>query len=59
VLKVAVYIEQCIADIGAELFKAVFQSSDTACDLWAISRPALNDLRAEIIAGVEEVVSIP
>jgi len=57
--KVVVYIEQCITDIGVELFKAVCQSSDMVCDLWAISRPALNALRAEIIAGVEEVVSIP
>ncbi len=57
--KVAARVEQRIVDIGAELFKAVFQSSDDARDLWATVRPNLNEMRVEIVTAVEEAASIP
>jgi tetratricopeptide (TPR) repeat protein len=57
--KVAARVEQRIADIGTELFKAVFQSSEAARDLWSTLRTNLNDMRVEIIAEVREAASIP
>ncbi len=56
---VAARVEQRMAEIGTELFKALFQSGDDARDLWAELRPRLNDTRVEIVAEVQEAATIP
>jgi hypothetical protein len=57
--QIAERVEKRMDQIGAELFKALFQSSDDARDMWAIIRTRLNDTRIEIITGVREATSIP
>ena len=56
---IAARIERRIVELGTELFKALFQSSDDARDLWATLRESLNDTRVEIVTGVQEAASIP
>lgn len=56
---IAARIEARLAEIGAELFRAVFQANDDARDLWATLRAHLNDTRIEIITGVAEATAIP
>jgi hypothetical protein len=55
----AARIETRMRDVGIELFKHVFQSSDDARDLWSMIRPSLNDTRIEIITEIKEATSIP
>jgi len=55
---IAARVEGRMAEIGTELFEALFQSSD-ARDLWATLRDRLNDTRVEIITGVREAATIP
>ncbi|KAF5426535.1 hypothetical protein C5S42_07365 [Candidatus Methanomarinus sp.] len=57
--KIAARIEKRMAQIGTELFKALFQSGDDARDLWATLRTHLNDTRIEIITTVREATAIP
>jgi TPR repeat protein len=57
--KIAARIEEHMAQIGTELFKALFQSSDDARDLWAMLRTRLSDTRIEIITTVAEATAIP
>lgn len=57
--KIAARIEKRMAQIGTELFKALFQSGDDARDLWATLRTPLNDTRIEIITTVWEATAIP
>jgi hypothetical protein len=57
--KIAKRIEKRITEIGVQLFKALFQSSDDARDLWATLRDRLNDTRVEIVTDVQEATSIP
>ena len=56
---IAARIEERLAEIGAELFRAVFQANDDARDLWATLRVHLNETRIEIITGVAEATAIP
>jgi hypothetical protein len=56
---IAARIEQRMNDIGTDLFKAVFQSSDDSRDLWATLRGQLNDARVEINTEVREATAIP
>lgn len=56
---IAARIEARLADIGEELFRAVFQANDDARDLWATLRAQLNNTRIEIITGVAEATAIP
>lgn len=56
---IAARIEQRMNDIGTDLFKAVFQSSDDSRDLWATLRSQLNDARVEINTEVREATAIP
>ncbi len=56
---IATRIEQRMADIGTQLFKAVFQSDDDGRDLWATLRSKLNETRIEVITEVKEATSIP
>jgi len=57
--KIAAGIENRMAEIGRELFKAVFHANDDARDLWATFRTRLNEARIEIITGIQEAASIP
>jgi len=57
--KIAARIETRMAEIGTELFKAVFHADDDARDLWATLRTRLNDTRVEIITAVREAAAIP
>jgi tetratricopeptide (TPR) repeat protein len=57
--KIAARIEKRMAQIGTELFRALFQSGDDARDLWATLRTPLNDTRIEIITTVAEATAIP
>ncbi len=52
-------IEARLIELGTDLFKAVFRSSDDARDLWATLRGTLNDTRVEIITSVEDATAIP
>jgi len=57
--KVAARVEQRMAEIGTELFRAVFQADD-ARDLWAELRRSLNKTRVEIsVEDVQEATRIP
>jgi len=57
--RIAARIEKRISEIGMELFKALFQSSEDARDLWATLWTRLNDTRVEIFTGVKEATAIP
>jgi tetratricopeptide (TPR) repeat protein len=52
-------IEGRLAEIGAELFKAVFQANEDARDVWSRVRERLPQTRIEIITGVAEAATIP
>jgi tetratricopeptide (TPR) repeat protein len=57
--KIAARVEGRMAEIGKELFQALFHSNDDARDLWAALRPELNDTRVEIVTGIEGAVTLP
>jgi hypothetical protein len=57
--KIAARVEQRMAEVGIELFQAVFQASDDGRDLWATLRPRLPDARVEIVTEVREATAIP
>ncbi len=57
--KIAARVEGQIKEIGAALFRAVFQSGDDARDLWASLRLSLSDTRVEVITGVSEAAAVP
>ena len=52
-------VEGRMEEVGDELFKAVFQASDDARDLWAELRKRLPQTRIEIVTGVAEAATIP
>jgi len=52
-------IEGRMKEVGTELFRAVFQTSDDARDLWAEMRNRLPETRIEIVTGVAEAATIP
>jgi hypothetical protein len=56
---VAARVEARLAEIGEELFRALFQGDDDTRDLWATLRAHLNETRVEIITGVAEAATIP
>ena len=55
----AARVEQRMAEVGIQLFRAVFHADDDARDLWATLRTRLNDTRVEIITGVQAATAIP
>lgn len=57
--KIAARIEERMAEIGTKLFRALFQSSDDARDLWATLRARLNETRIEIVTTVAEATTVP
>lgn len=56
--QIAARIEQRMAAIGEELFRAIF-GTDDARDLWATIRPHLAETRIEVTAGIAEATAIP
>jgi len=56
---IAARIEKRMAEIGTELFKAVFHADEDARDLWATLRTHLNETRVEVITEVQEATAIP
>src|SRR5215472_9872064 len=57
--KVAARIESRLAELGAELFTAIFHSNDDVRDVWADIREELGDTRVEVACGVREATTIP
>lgn len=56
---IAVDVEKLMEEIGAGLFKVLFKSSEDANELWVILRGQLNEMRVEVVTGIEEATSIP
>jgi len=56
---IALRVEGRMAEVGNELFRAVFQANDDARDLWAELRKRLPQTRIEIVTGVAEAATIP
>ncbi len=52
-------VEKRLTEMGTQLFRAVFESSDNARRLWARLYDRLNDTRVEIITSVEGATAIP
>jgi tetratricopeptide (TPR) repeat protein len=52
-------IEGRIAEVGEELFKALFQANEDTRDVWRRIRERLPETRIEIITGVTEAATIP
>ena len=57
--QIAVRIERRMAEVGVELFRAIFQANDDARDLWVTLRDRLADTRIEVVTGVRESAAIP
>ena len=57
--KIAARIEIFMRAIGAELFKAVFQTNDDVRTLWAKCRESLSDTRIEILLKGQEAIALP
>lgn len=57
--KIADQVEKRMVEVGRELFRHVFQSSDDARDIWADLRREVNSARVEIVAEVREATAIP
>ncbi|OUC16093.1 MAG: hypothetical protein B0A82_03705 [Alkalinema sp. CACIAM 70d] len=57
--QIAAKVERRMAEIGVELFKAIFQANDDARDLWASLRQNLNHTRVEILTDVAQATAIP
>ena len=56
---IAQRVEDQMAKIGTDLFKAIFQCNDDTRDLWATLRTRINDTRIEIVTSVEDATAIP
>lgn len=56
---IAARVEERMKQIGAELFRNVFESGETARRWWARLQPDLNDTRVEIITTVQDATAIP
>lgn len=52
-------VEGRMAEVGAELFKAVFQANEDARRVWSRVEDRLPETRIEIISGVTEAATIP
>jgi tetratricopeptide (TPR) repeat protein len=57
--KIAARVEKRIAEMGEDLFTALFQTDDDTRDLWATLRDRLSDTRIEIVSQVSEAASVP
>ena len=56
---IAVRIEKRMAEIGMELFKAVFQASSDSRNIWATLRNRLHDTRVEVVTEEPQATAIP
>ncbi|MES1243952.1 MAG: CHAT domain-containing protein [Acidobacteriota bacterium] len=56
---IAQRIEGRMAEMGTELFRAVFQANDDARKVWSRVEERLPETRIEIITGVAEAATIP
>lgn len=56
---IAQRVEGRMAEVGAELFKAVFQANDDTREVWSRVREQLPETRIEVVAGVTEAATIP
>jgi hypothetical protein len=56
---IAARVEKRMAEIGGELFRAVFQADEDARDLWANLRDKLDEARVEIITDVRQAAAVP
>jgi CHAT domain len=52
-------VEKRVADLGAELFRGVFDTSDDARELWTRARSGLVSTRVEVVAGAEDTTAVP
>jgi tetratricopeptide (TPR) repeat protein len=52
-------IEGRMAEIGTELFQAVFQANEDARRIWSRAEERLPETRIEIVTGVTEAATIP
>jgi tetratricopeptide (TPR) repeat protein len=57
--QIAGRIESRLDEIGRELFRSIFHSSEDARDLWATVRSDIDRYRVEVVTGVQEAASIP
>jgi tetratricopeptide (TPR) repeat protein len=57
--QIAARIVTRLDEIGRELFRSIFHSSDDARDLWATVRADIDRYRVEVVTGVQEAASIP
>ncbi len=57
--QIAARIVKRLDEIGRELFRSIFHSSDDARDLWATVRSEIDRYRVEVVTGVQEAASIP
>lgn len=55
--KIAAEVEKRTAELGHELFRAVFHADDDARDIWADVRDHLADTRVEVATGVREAAA--
>jgi len=52
-------VEGRIAEIGTELFQAVFQANDDTRKIWSRVEERLPETRIEIVSGITEAATIP
>jgi hypothetical protein len=57
--EIAARVEARMRDLGAELFRSVFQANGHARDLWATLRAGLDDTRVEIVTDVKGATALP
>jgi tetratricopeptide (TPR) repeat protein len=57
--QIARRIESRMREIGIDLFKKMFQSSEDTRDLWSTVRPHVNETRLEIATSVTGAISVP
>ncbi len=57
--KIAARIETRMSEVGQQLFRNVFESSETARRMWARIEDQLDDTRVEVITGIREATTIP
>ncbi len=56
---IAKRVEGRMGEIGAELFKVVFQADEDTRDIWSRVRERLPETRIEIVTSVTEAATIP
>jgi hypothetical protein len=57
--RIAAEVEDRLAGLGVELFRAVFHASEDTRDLWATVRDHLADTRVEVVTDVAGATAVP